>query len=256
MTRLPESQMVVGTQALFPEIKFDTDESSFGGGNGGNAGYFTPSAFIGYVHSVTPDFKLGVSAGSYFGLGLDYDDDWAGRYYLQEGAFLTFGVNPVAAYRINKYLSVGAGVSMVAAEYGGETALRNLEPGASDGRLKFDAYDIGWGGNAGFLIELSESTRFGVSYRSKVDLTYKDKPELHNHRAVASGRAECLRAGRCESQTRHGTAAGGAGQGLSRDNRQAGRHGESRLAGLERFRQYRCVHRQHHLDERLRGTGL
>ena len=178
MTRLKDSQLTVGAQTLFPQIKFNAEDSSFGGGNGGNAGYFTPTANVSYVHSVTSDFKLGVSAGSYFGLGLDYDDDWAGRYYFLEGEFLTFGVNPVAAYRINKYLSVGGGISMVVSEYNAKTALRNLEPGSSDGKLNFEDTDVGFGGNAGVLISPREGTRFGITYRSKVDLEYKDKPDL------------------------------------------------------------------------------
>lgn len=178
MTRLKDSQLTVAAQTLFPQIKFNADDSSFGGGNGGNAGYFTPTANVSYVHSVTSDFKLGVSTGSYFGLGLDYDDDWAGRYYFLEGEFLTFGVNPVAAYRINKYLSVGGGVSMLVSKYKAKTALRNLEPGSSDGKLEFEDYDVGFGGNAGVLISPREGTRFGFTYRSKVDLEYKDKPDL------------------------------------------------------------------------------
>jgi len=51
MTRLKDSQFTVGAQALFPQVKFDVDESSFGGGSGGNAGYFTPAASFFYVHS-------------------------------------------------------------------------------------------------------------------------------------------------------------------------------------------------------------
>jgi long-chain fatty acid transport protein len=178
MTRLKDSQLTVAAQTLFPQIKFNADDSSFGGGNGGNAGYFTPTANVSYVHSVTSDFKLGVSTGSYFGLGLDYDDDWAGRYYFLEGEFLTFGVNPVAAYRINKYLSVGGGVSMLVSKYKAKTALRNLEPGSSDGKLEFEDFDVGFGGNAGVLISPREGTRFGITYRSKVDLEYEDKPDL------------------------------------------------------------------------------
>jgi long-chain fatty acid transport protein len=178
MTHLKDSQLTVGAQALFPQIKFGADDSSFGGGNGGNAGYFTPTANVSYVHSLTSDFKLGVSAGSYFGLGLDYDDDWAGRYYFLEGEFLTFGVNPVAAYRINKYFSVGGGISMVVSKYKAKTALRNLEPGSSDGKLKFEDSDVGFGGNAGGLISPREGTRFGITYRSKVELEYEDKPDL------------------------------------------------------------------------------
>jgi long-chain fatty acid transport protein len=56
MTRLKDSQLTVGTQALFPQIKFNADGSSFGGGNGGNAGYATPTANVSYVHSLTSDF--------------------------------------------------------------------------------------------------------------------------------------------------------------------------------------------------------
>ena len=170
--------MTAGAQALFPQIKFDVEDKSFGGGDGGNAGYFTPAASFYYVHSLTSDFKLGVAAGSYFGLGLDYDDDWAGRYYFLEGQFLTFGVNPVAAYRINKYFSVGGGVSLVVSNYEAKTALRNLEPGRGDGRLEFEDYDVGYGANAGLMIEPKAGTRFGITYRSKVDLEYKDKPDL------------------------------------------------------------------------------
>jgi long-chain fatty acid transport protein len=67
----------------------------------------------------------------------------AGRYYFQEGKFLTFGINPIAAYRINKYLSVGGGLNMVVSNYEAKTALRNLEPGSLDGWLKFEDYDVG-----------------------------------------------------------------------------------------------------------------
>jgi long-chain fatty acid transport protein len=180
MTRLDNSQILAGAQALFPEVKFDTDESTFGGDNGGNAGYFTPTASLSYVHSMTSDFKLGLAVGTYFGAGLDYSDNWAGRYYLQQGKFITFGVNPVAAYRINKYLSVGAGVSMVVSNYEAKSAIRNLEPGKGDGRLKFQDYDTGFGGNVGLLIEPREGTRFGITFRSKVDLEYEDEPDLND----------------------------------------------------------------------------
>ena len=31
---------------------------------------------------------------SYFGLGLDYGDDWVGRYYVEQGTFLTLALSP------------------------------------------------------------------------------------------------------------------------------------------------------------------
>ena len=42
MTRLSESQLMVGLQPMYGDIKFDTQSSTYGGGNGGNAGGFVP----------------------------------------------------------------------------------------------------------------------------------------------------------------------------------------------------------------------
>ena len=70
MTRLERSQMLAAFQGLYINTRFDTDIASFSGGNGGNAGGFVPAGSLHYVHSLTPDWKLGVSGGSYFGLGV------------------------------------------------------------------------------------------------------------------------------------------------------------------------------------------
>jgi long-chain fatty acid transport protein len=85
MTLLKRSQLVGGLLGISVTKKFDTDSTTNTGGNGGDAGDFVPAGTFAYVHSVTPDLKLGMSFSSYFGLGLDYEDTWAGRYYVQEG---------------------------------------------------------------------------------------------------------------------------------------------------------------------------
>ena len=58
-----------------------------GGGNGGNAGGVVPAGGLFYVHKIDPDLALGFSAGSYLGLGIEFDDDWAGRYHVTKGEF-------------------------------------------------------------------------------------------------------------------------------------------------------------------------
>ena len=125
MTRLDRSQMLTAVQGLYVNSRFDTKSSGFGGGDGGNAGGFVPSGGLHYVHRVTDDFRLGVSAGSYFGLGVDYGDDWAGRYYTTEAELLTLGVNPAAGYRVNNWLSVGAGFSVLYATLDQKAAVNN-----------------------------------------------------------------------------------------------------------------------------------
>jgi long-chain fatty acid transport protein len=179
MTRLDRSQVLMGVQPLLVRAKFDADSgTTTAGSNGGNAGDWVTAGSVSYVHSVSKDFKLGFAMGSYFGLGLDYDDDWVGRYYVTEGEFLTFGVNPTAAYRINDWLSVGGGVSLVYAELTQKAAINNVLDGLPDGELKLEEADVGYGFNLGLLVEPQEGTRFGVTYRSQVDLEFDDALSL------------------------------------------------------------------------------
>jgi long-chain fatty acid transport protein len=181
MTKLDRSQLLAGAMGIIVNVEFDVDEATFGGGDGGNAGDFVPAGSFHYVHSVSPDLKLGVSAGSYFGLGLDYDDDWAGRYYVTEGEFLTFGINPGVGYRINSWLSLGAGFSILYAKLEQKAAINNqLTDGAGfpDGEIKIEDDDVGYGFNLGTLIELSEATRLSITYRSKVEVEFEDVADL------------------------------------------------------------------------------
>ncbi|MBW1789152.1 MAG: transporter [Deltaproteobacteria bacterium] len=180
MARLERSQFLAGFQGIITETEFDTDSSSFGGGDGGNAGDFFPAASLHYAHRLTQNFQLGVSAGSYFGLGVDYDDDWAGRYYVQEAEFLTFGINPGIGYRVNEWLSLGAGFSVVYAELEQKAAINNsvTDPGTPDGQIKIEDSEFGYGFNFGVLVEPRDGTRFGITYRSEVDLEFKDVAQL------------------------------------------------------------------------------
>ena len=178
MTRLDQSQLMVGVQPIYSEIKFDTAQATFGGDNGGNAGGLAPTGSLSYVNSISKDLKLGATLGSYLGLGVKFNDTWAGRYYVQEEDFLTSFVNGSVGYRVNDWLSVGGGVSLVYGELDVQTNLHNVLDGGPDGRMKLKANDTDVGWNAGVLVEPAAGTRVGLTYNSKVDLKYKDRPSF------------------------------------------------------------------------------
>jgi long-chain fatty acid transport protein len=179
MTRLDRSQMEGGFLGLYVDARFDVKDATFDGNDGGNAGYFSPAGSLYYVHSVSPDLKLGLGVGSYFGLGVSYSNEWAGKYYVQRASLTTAAINPTIAYRIAPWLSVGGGLSVVQGKLSERVAVNTLlEPG--DGRLKYDASDVGYGFNIGALFELSSRTRVGVTYISQVNLDYKDKMRFKN----------------------------------------------------------------------------
>ncbi len=191
MTRLQRSQMLAAFQGIYIDTQFDTEESDFGGGDGGNAGGFVPAGSVHYVHRVTDDFRLGISAGSFFGLGVDYGDDWAGRYYTTKAEILTFAVNPGAGYRFNDWLSLGAGFSVLWSNLEQEAAINNGavpgQAGLDDGKLEIDDEDVSYGFNLGVLLSPSSSTRFGLTYRSEIDLEFRDVATLKNIGPILQG---------------------------------------------------------------------
>jgi long-chain fatty acid transport protein len=179
MTRLDRSQMEGGILGIYPDSQFDVKNATFGGNDGGNAGYLSLVPTLYYVYSVNPDLKLGVGVGSYFGLGLNYSREWAGKYYVQSASMTTAAINPTIGYRLAPWLSIGGGVSVVQGKLTDRVAVNTLlEPG--DGRLKYDASDVGYGYNLGVLVELSPQTRVGVTYVSEVSLDFKDDMRFKN----------------------------------------------------------------------------
>jgi len=177
MTRLDKSQLMVGIQPIYGDVKFDTEVATFGGPDGGNAAGLIPAGGVFYAHSVSDKWKLGVSAGSYLGLGVDFDEDWAGRYYATKVSFMTAALNGAVGYKVNDWLSVGGGLSYVYGQLEDEAAINNLTDATADGRLKIEDTDTDYGFNLGVLVEPTRGTRFGLTYISKVDLKYQDVPK-------------------------------------------------------------------------------
>jgi len=185
MTRLDRSQLQVGLAVLDIHSEF-SGETSFPGlgggsaetaGNGKNIGSLTPVPNLSYVHVVTPDLRLGVTLGSYFGLALDYGDSWQGRYYVQNAEILTMGVTPAVGYKVNDWFSVGGGATILYGKLKEEMAVNTSPLGLrdlNDGKLKIDSDDVGYGYNLGILLQPTTSTRIGVTYISKVKLKFDD----------------------------------------------------------------------------------
>jgi len=179
MTRLKQSEFLLGLQPLFINLRFDAgSNTTTSGGNGGNAGGFSPGAGFYYVHSFSPDLKFGFANFSYFGLAADFDDDWVGRYYAQEVALLTVGVSPSLSYRVNDWLSIGAGPTILFGKLKQKAAINNALDAIPDGKLTAKDTDFGFGGNFGVLLEPWEGTRFGIQYLTPVDLDFKDAVDL------------------------------------------------------------------------------
>ncbi|MGH6903035.1 MAG: OmpP1/FadL family transporter, partial [Geminicoccaceae bacterium] len=181
MTSLDRSQLLVGTQLVVGDVRFDRgSDTTVAGGNGGNAAGTIPGGSLYYAHSVTPELKLGFWSGSYFGGALQYEDGWSGRYDGTKAEIITLGAGINGAYRINDWLSIGGGPFALYGKLDQRMAINNVLDGGQDGRLTFSDDEVGVGGMAGLMLEPVRGTRFGVSYTSPVDLDFKDRPSTRN----------------------------------------------------------------------------
>lgn len=179
MARLP-TQLLFGLQPLVATTEFDVGSgTTIPGGDGGNAGGLVPAGGVYGIYGVRDDLKVGLALNSYVGGALNYESSWAGRYITTKIELLTFNINPVIAYRVLPWLSLGAGFSAQWGKLKQEVAINNIDESLPDGLMKYSDTNFGFGGNAGVLFEIDAKTRVGVTYRSQVDQSFDDVPSFN-----------------------------------------------------------------------------
>jgi long-chain fatty acid transport protein len=199
MGRLEQAQLIALTSGIQISSQFRNSGSTaaFGqplGGSGGDAGDWNlvPGAYL--AVPVGERFNVGLGVNAPFGLKLEYDDGWVGRFQALRSEIETLNVNPSVAMRVNDRLLLGAGVSYQrlqaeltnAVNYSAAVAqgvqqlvAQGQLPAAAvpgilaantglegDARVRGD--DTGWGWNLGVLFDASQTTRIGLSYRSAI----------------------------------------------------------------------------------------
>ena len=184
MTRLAGNQALLSGQLLWGNTKYSIGSGTsplLGNDDGGYAigsgGWFPGGgAFLSY--SVSPELKLGLALAGNFGAPLKYDNDWAGRYYIQNTTLLGLSLLPTIAYKVNDRLSLGAGLNAMYGIYQDQVAINNANPAFGDGRLKYEDNSWGWGANLGLMYEIDEGTRVGLTWNSQIDLDFKASPKF------------------------------------------------------------------------------
>jgi len=171
MTRLNGNEFMLTGGLFMGTAEFDTDSSTtISGGDGGDAAGYAPFLGAFYARSLSEDWKLGINLFSISGAALDYGKSWAGRYQCQEVSITTLTLNPTIAYRVNDWLSVGGGVAVMYANLDLELAVPDiLGVWGADGKAELDGDDVEIGFNLGAMFELSEQTRLGIIYWSKIE---------------------------------------------------------------------------------------
>jgi long-chain fatty acid transport protein len=168
MTRLDEHQLMLSVAPGIAVTKFDpAKDTPVPGGDGGNQGGFVPILSGSYAHKLSERWRLGVALLSVSGAVLDPRDNWAGRNQLTEVSLFSLSVSPTLAYRVNDWLSLGAGPGITYASLDMDL----VAPGPLGREIGVDdADDVAVNANVSGLIELTPELRLGIGYLSETEL--------------------------------------------------------------------------------------
>jgi long-chain fatty acid transport protein len=180
MTGLDRDLLVGGFQVLIPKIEFDPDVAGAGGDDGGNAGKVAavPSFFA--VKKIDERLRLGLSVTAPWGGGMNFGENFVGRYGAQKVELSGAALSPSLGYRLNDKWSVGAGVSVVYTLFNQNIAINNPGP-LPDSKVKIENMDD-WGLQpfVGVMFQATDRLRLGGLYRGKSDINLRGDLNFRN----------------------------------------------------------------------------
>ncbi len=173
MVRIQETTKTLGGTFAYSLSEFDVNENKTSVDGGDHDSDHTPiviPAFY-YVRPVKENWRLGFSMNVPSGFGSDYGNDWAGRYYADSFALVYVGLTPSVAYRIDEHWSVGVSFNITYNYSETDVRINNPGPNQPDGKMEFDADDIGYTGTFALMYQWNDKTRIGVNYTGETDTT-------------------------------------------------------------------------------------
>ncbi|MDE5419332.1 OmpP1/FadL family transporter [Labilibaculum sp. DW002] len=120
--------------------------------------------------------KLAFGLGVYtpFGNKVDFGKTWAGKYLIQEITMKSIYIQPTVSYKVNDWMSVGAGLNIVYGDFKLNKAFPIMNPAdgsyITDGGAELSGNTVKYGYNLGIFLQPTEKLNIGISYRSKVDI--------------------------------------------------------------------------------------
>jgi long-chain fatty acid transport protein len=179
MTRFDDSQMLAGGVGVYIDGGFHTNaQNTATGGSGHVNKRIVPAGTFSYIRPLDDRWSAGVSIHNYFGLAIDWPGDWVGRSSSVNVALLAPQLQPTLAYRVNDWLSVGAGPALTLGYVSDKLRQDPLTPGDwPDGKTRISDTDFAVQGNFGIMIQPWEHTRIGIRYLTETDLDFEDDPQ-------------------------------------------------------------------------------
>ena len=168
MTALEGTQVEAGATFIRPSQTVTTVTPRGTVSNEAESKWWTPpNAYV--THQINDKVWAGLGVFSRYGLGIDFEDDWAGRYNCQQATIQSIDINPSLAVKVLDNLSLAAGFRAEWFEFELYRALPTGTPFVDPDlqmNLKGDSWGVGY--NLGAFYQATDWLAFGLAYDSEI----------------------------------------------------------------------------------------
>lgn len=172
MSNLSGHNFTVGFNLVDPHVSLQTASTA-------NIDQTSPKAtpiHLYYVGQVTDKLNFGFLVNNQFGSSSSFEDDWQGRYIIQNISLKTFMFQPTVSYKIHDLVSVGGGFVYTKGSFSTEKAIPVASASTTEGKAHLEGSGDGVGYNIGIYSQFltlgdeTKQTKFaiGLDYRSKL----------------------------------------------------------------------------------------
>lgn len=160
-------------QFVMPHVKYVQSPTGVYSAETKNQTFTTFNVYVGGPIVNKSPISIGLAVYTPFGTGLKWDDNWTGRFIVQEIKLSTVFFQPTISWRLNEIVSIGGGFVYAAGSMDMKRAIPVQNQDGTNGQASLNGNARGVGFNLGIHLKASEKVMIGFNYRSRVNMKVK-----------------------------------------------------------------------------------
>lgn len=132
----------------------------------------TPLYFYG-AFKPTPNLSVGIAVNTPYGNSLAWEDNWKGRFLIQNLTFKAFTFQPTVSYKFGDFLGIGVGLVYATGDVDMNKAVPVNGQSVPEGSVNIKGSASNFGFNAGIMVKPMKGLSLGLDYRSKIEMKVK-----------------------------------------------------------------------------------
>lgn len=160
-------------QFIMPHVKYVQTPSGVYSAETQNQTFPTFNVYVGGPIVDKSPISIGLGVYTPFGTGLKWDDNWAGKFIVQEIKLSTIFFQPTISWRLTDMVSVGGGFIYATGGMKMSRAVPVQNQNGDYGQVELKGNAQGVGFNLGIHLKASEKFMLGFTYRSRVNMKVK-----------------------------------------------------------------------------------